>query len=108
VNRVASVNTAVLVGRVLITLLIATLLAWGAALLSAEATIAWYMQHYGVAQRADLADDMGLGMLGLFVQISAVLLSFVAALVVLWRLSARAAIAAGLTQRSSGQAPGVR
>ena len=78
--------------RLIITLVSAALLAWGAAELSAEATVAWYMQHYGVAQRSDLADDMGFGMLGLFVQLSVFSLSFVAALIAVWRLSAGLAI----------------
>ncbi|MFT3735337.1 MAG: hypothetical protein QM776_09970 [Rhodocyclaceae bacterium] len=93
-------NAAINVLRACIALAIAIGSASGLAVLSAEAFVMWYMQHYGIAQRADLADDMGFGMLGLFVQSVVALLSFVVTLVIGWRASGKLAVAAGLTDRS--------
>jgi hypothetical protein len=78
--------------RAFIALVVAVVVASGLALLSAEAVVAWYMQQYGIAQRADLANDIGFGMLGLFVQSAVALFSFVAALVVGWRVFGKEAV----------------
>ena len=88
--------------RALVALVVAVFVASILASLSVEAVVVLYMQHYGVAHRADLSDDMGFGMLGLFVQSLVALLSFVVMLIICWRLSARVVVAAGLTDSSSG------
>ena len=80
-------KTVVRAVRALVTLVVAVAVASSLASLSAEAVVAWYMQQYGIAQRADLANDMGFGMLGTLVQSTVALLSFVAALAVGWLLS---------------------
>lgn len=80
------------IARAFIALVAAVVVASGLASLSAEAFVAWYMQQYGIAQRADLANDMGFGMLGLFVQSAVALLSFVAALVVGSRVFGKVAV----------------
>jgi hypothetical protein len=50
--------------RSLLTLALAVLLVAATAYLAGEVAVAWYMQHYSVAARVDLSNDMGFGMLG--------------------------------------------
>ena len=80
-------NSIVLVCRVAVALVITSLLLAAVLFVSGEATVAWYMNHYGVPARIDLSEDYGLGMLATVVWVASFLLALPFACSVSWRLS---------------------
>ncbi len=88
-------NSIVLVFRVVVAFVVTSLLLAAALFASGEATVAWYMNHYGVPARSDLSEDYGFGMLATVVWLASFLLALPFTCFVSWRLSGRLVRAMG-------------
>lgn len=96
-------NAFVLVFRLVVAVAVTVLLLASVLFVAGEATVAWYMSHYGVPARIELSEDYGFGMLALFVEGTSALLALPFASFVAWRMSgrlARAMVASPLFQRA--------
>ena len=82
-------NTVALALKVIVAVAIAVLLLVGVVFLAGEATVAWYMNHYGVSARIELAEDYGFGMLTLFVWCASGLIALPFVAFGAWRMSGR-------------------
>ena len=80
-------NTVALALKVIVA--VAVLLQGGVVFLAGEATVAWYMNHYGVSARTELSEDYGFGMLTLFVWCASGLIALPLVAFGAWRMSGR-------------------
>lgn len=62
--------------QLLLTLACAVGVAWLLECAAAEAYVAWYMNHYDIAIRAELSDDYGFGMLGFLISLTSIAVGF--------------------------------
>jgi hypothetical protein len=75
--------------RVALSLAFAAAAAVGWAFLAVEITVAWYMRNYGIAQRVDLSNDYGFGMLASAVVVGVTLVSGLLSFILAWRMSGK-------------------
>jgi hypothetical protein len=75
--------------RVALSVTFAAAAAVGSAFLAVEITVAWYMRSYGIAQRVDLSNDYGFGVLASAVMVGVTLVSGLLSFTLAWRMSGK-------------------